>query len=161
MLVVGRLYSLAPLPMVLWNSCDMRGPRGPKRCGGSPLASSRAMRMTKVHNYFGVGFHSQCEIKPGSECEQTLKPSHFWIIRLALTRSGHAHCSGNWAWSWEDENTQHLIKTLPLWHCKGSHIFALSAQTPGGFPVDWPGISQINAIKNSNWTTCTDLGSIM
>lgn len=36
------LHLLAPLPMVLWNSCDMRGPKGPKRCGGRPLASSKA-----------------------------------------------------------------------------------------------------------------------
>lgn len=43
------LYLLAPLPMVLWNSCDMRGPKGPKRCGGRPLASSRATEI-KITN---------------------------------------------------------------------------------------------------------------
>lgn len=42
LLCLRWLYLLAPLPMVLWNSCDMRGPKGPKRCGGRPLASSRA-----------------------------------------------------------------------------------------------------------------------
>lgn len=43
------MYLLAPLPMVLWNSCDMRGPKGPKRCGGRPLASSRATEI-KIPN---------------------------------------------------------------------------------------------------------------
>lgn len=46
--MLKRLYLLAPLPMVLWNSCDMRGPKGPKRCGGRPLASSKATK--KVTN---------------------------------------------------------------------------------------------------------------
>lgn len=46
---VRRHYSLAPLPMVLWKSWDMRGPRGPKRCGGRPLASSRAKGHTKLY----------------------------------------------------------------------------------------------------------------
>lgn len=36
------IYLLAPLPIVLWKSCDIRGPRGPNRCGGRPLASNRA-----------------------------------------------------------------------------------------------------------------------
>lgn len=43
------LYLLAPLPIVLWNSCDIRGPKGPKRCGGRPRASSRAIEI-KITN---------------------------------------------------------------------------------------------------------------
>lgn len=59
---VRRHYSLAPLPMVLWKSWDMRGPRGPKRCGGRPLASSRAKGHTKLYVLKGQIFFVIWEI---------------------------------------------------------------------------------------------------
>lgn len=135
------LYLLAPLPMVLWNSCDMRGPKGPKRCGGRPLASSRAAKKQKTPNVPSptspFDAHYRCALVKSSRmiasflarCQNslkssfksvhtffcyfvgrqinnkgmswnTLKSSHFRVIRLALPRCGHAHCSCDWTWSW-------------------------------------------------------------
>lgn len=139
-----KFYWLAPLPMVLWNSCDMRGPRGPKRCGGSPLASNRAKRIQSTRF---TGFRNKTKKTTHDITDEqclnyiiyvdtldtavhlvfcgtskyyivhTLQPSHFRVIRLTFSWGGHAHRSCHWAWSCTNEHYRKILASVKV-KCK-------------------------------------------
>lgn len=112
--------------MVLWNSCDMRGPRGPKRCGGRPLASSRAIG-TKTARfreqlYKRSNWRNSLSLYTSS---YSIKNQGYVYIYLQNIVTWMVNCSRTWLEIWEGgliyleafPFQSHQTHSLQRWSC--------------------------------------------